>query len=752
MSDTEILEYKGLRLDEFQRQAIEAVARDEDVLVAAPTGAGKTLIAEYAIERALREGKRIVYTSPIKALSNQKYRDFTQQYPGQVGITTGDVSIRPDAPALIMTTEIFRNTIFESPQRLSDISYVIFDEVHFMDDRERGTVWEESIIFAPESIRILALSATVSNLEELTAWISASRGREMKVIIERKRPVPLEVFLAHTEEGIIPCTKKALKAIHKPRRKGPRPRVPSIAERFRKNHRKLVKEIKARGELPCLFFLFSRGGCENLAESFLSEDFFAEKQDGADAVAAFDDLAEIYRLDPADLKVDLLRRLIARGISFHHAGLLPVLKEIIERLFSAGHVRLLFATETFALGVNMPARSVAFEGLTKFDGHGRVPLTTRQFLQMAGRAGRRGLDDRGAVYLTFDPLFDRPHVAEAITHGEVEPVRSQFNLSYATLLNLYRHLGSRIFQACERSFANFRDGRSPKTARRPKTKQRHRAFRRGANKRDQGRGKRENGRGENDRGYRGMIRQVEAKLDLLEELGYLDREADNALDRLSAQGQFATQIYGSELQATELLFEGVLDHLSPEKLAVVFTALVYESRSDDRDAALNPRKILGKTVNRVNAIVGGIHELERRYRVRDPSRTVDWNLSEAVWAWVHGEDFDVLRDLTAASDGDIVRTLRQAIQLMRMVSFPLIRGRDRHGPQWLKVGQRMGVAIDLLRRDLVDAEWQLRVEEMEEAESEDESGVEEDSEAEGSSESRGQDFDQDMMPAFGEAG
>lgn len=699
--------YKGLQLDTFQREAIEAIARGESVIVAAPTGAGKTLIAEYALDQALKNGKKIIYTSPIKALSNQKYRDFSNLYPGQVGVTTGDVSLRPDAPAVIMTTEIFRNTIFESPHRLDDVSYVIFDEIHFMDDKDRGTVWEESLIFAPEQIKFVALSATVSNLPQVTSWLESIRPGVLKVIVEKTRPIPLEIFIADVEEGIRPFGAGSFKKMKARTRQARRKEIRSIPERFRNFHIKLVHDIHKLRELPCLFFLFSRNACERIAESCCRLDFYDSDQARERALNDYDDLVHFYQLDARDEMVSFIRKLLSKGISFHHAGLLPVLKEIVEQLFGKGHVRMLFATETFALGVNMPARSVAFEGIRKFDGTGRVPLQTRQFMQMAGRAGRRGMDMAGSVYVTFDPILDDANVAKNIILGEVEPIRSQFNLSYATLLNLYKHLGPRIFEACKQSFANFCGQEQPRKSHARKGKRDKRRHKKG-HRRDKNRFSQNRSENVGLSGFAGMIEQVRQKLDLLTNFDYIRPDADDPADRLTEKGYFAAQIYGSELSASEILYDGLLDQLSPEKLAVVFTALVYESRPDSIPAAFDAKKHFGKTQRRLNRIVSKIAEAEKNYKIRDQSRGIDWNLSGVVWAWAKGESFDTLRSMTNVSDGDIVRTLRQTLQLMRMVSYPLKKNSNPMKPSFRKVGQRISVAMDMIRRDLVDAEWQLR--------------------------------------------
>jgi superfamily II RNA helicase len=447
-----VQEYQGYVLDAFQRDAMEAIARDENVIVAAPTGAGKSLIANYAIERALQQGKRVIFTAPIKALSNQKYRDLTEAFPGKVGISTGDVSIDAHNPAVIMTTEIFRNTVFDAPERVEEVAWVIFDEVHYLDDADRGTVWEESLIFAPPNVRVLALSATVSNLDEFAAWMQEVRGSPVRVVLETHRPVPLSVNVFSTEGGLRPISQIA-QLRPGPRQRDRYDRRPGGRGAFVGNWRRLVQEIAQRDHLPCLFFLYSRDACERLAMACANERLTKSRQASEAARAEFWRLAKAFDLDPRDPVVAQLDYLVSRGIAYHHAGILPALKEVVERLFTANHLRLLCATETFALGVNMPARSVAFEGLNKFNGKERVPLKTREFQQMAGRAGRRGIDEHGFIYITFDPGRDEPSVITSIVNGRVEPVESQFNLSYGTLINLWDRVGEKIYEACERSFA-----------------------------------------------------------------------------------------------------------------------------------------------------------------------------------------------------------------------------------------------------------------------------------------------------------
>ena len=709
---------------------MEAVARGENVVVAAPTGSGKTLIAEYAIEQAVERGERVIYTAPIKALSNQKYRDLSELYPGKVGISTGDVSIESNAPIVVMTTEIFRNTIFDNPERAEQIGWVIFDEVHYLDDPERGTVWEESLIFAPKNVRILALSATVSNLDEFVDWLREVRDHPARVVLETRRSVPLEVHAWSTEGDVAPIHElDRLQIGRRGYRSRYKKRQEDVRGYYERSQEGLVELVKDREELPLLFFLFSRAACERLALGVaLHHDLARDEAAGREARDEFLRLAAAFELDPADPEVGQLAGMVQRGVAYHHAGILPALKEVIERLFAGNHIRLLCATETFALGVNMPARAVAFEGVMRWNGSARVPLKTREYQQMAGRAGRRGIDDQGSVYVTYDPFRDDTRTVMGIVEGTVEPVRSQFNLSYGTLLNLYERLGDELLTACERSFANYRvkHGKGGgKGGRRGEKREGSRGgavrgrARRGRDKRGRGsgesgrhnqggkRGSRRNRPGRRERqgeeprprrnNYEGIVEQVEVKMHLLEELGYLDSQG-----RITERGRFCMQVFGHEIELTELVFSRALEGLSPEQVAVVAAAIVFESRNVYYGGK-DPKRLVGKQAHRLaEKAVGGLVRLEEARGVRYPSKLLDWNLSGTVWQWVNGAEFSQLRELSDSSDGDIVRALRQTIQLLRLAHDPLVDRGQRD------LAAKVRKAQGLLKRDLVDAEWQLR--------------------------------------------
>lgn len=447
------MRYGNWRLDPFQEEACRAVDAGESVIVSAPTGAGKTVIAEYAAERCQRLGKRVIYTAPIKALSNQKYRDFRDAFGDEnVGIVTGDVVLNPHAPLLAMTTEIFRNAVFENARQLQNVECVIFDEIHFINDIERGTVWEESIIFAPQAMQIVCLSATIPNLEQFAGWIQSARDLPLRVVSETKRPVPLEhvVYMPKQGAGSINDLKKAVERA----RRGSKGRRRHSSADF--NTTQLVDDLREHDRLPALYFCFSRKGCEERARSFQSEGSFLTTEESREMLKAYDELCDMFNIGD-NARAEEFRSLLERGIAYHHAGMLPTLKEAVERLFTRGLVRLLFTTETFAVGVNMPARSAIFESLQKYDGVSVRPLKALEYQQMAGRAGRRGIDAKGYVYASVNPRsVDFSAVQHTLT-GKPEPIESQFNLSYSSILNLLEQYEEMIFEVAEQSFSNYQN-------------------------------------------------------------------------------------------------------------------------------------------------------------------------------------------------------------------------------------------------------------------------------------------------------
>lgn len=423
-------------LDEFQQDAIAALESEQSVVVVAPTGSGKTLIGEYAIARALAHGKRVFYTTPLKALSNQKLRDFRQQFGAdRVGLVTGDLSINRDAPILVMTTEIFRNILYgtlidDLETALVDVEAVVLDECHYMNDRQRGTVWEESIIYCPPQIQLIALSATIANAEQLTDWIEWVHG-PTQLVCSTWRPVPL-CFHFGTHQGLFPLLNQQQTKLN-PRLKA----IPSKQGRSRRGGRSALPDpllvigaLQQRQMLPAIYFIFSRRGCDQSVlatrglQLLTAEESQQVKQRVARFLESYPDLARSPILDG-----------IYRGVSAHHAGLLPAWKSLVEELFQANLLKVIFATETLAAGINMPARTTIVSSLSKRTDLGHRLLTASEFLQMSGRAGRRGMDTIGHV-VTLQTAFEGATEAAYLATIGADALVSQFTPSYGMVLNL----------------------------------------------------------------------------------------------------------------------------------------------------------------------------------------------------------------------------------------------------------------------------------------------------------------------------
>jgi superfamily II RNA helicase len=438
-------------LDDFQKQAIDALEAGESVVVCAPTGSGKTLIGEYAIYRALARGKRVFYTTPLKALSNQKLRDFRDQFGAdRVGLLTGDLSINRDAPILVMTTEIFRNMLYGTPigevgTSLIDVEAVVLDECHYMNDRQRGTVWEESIIYAPPTIQLVALSATIANSEQLTDWISIVHG-PTQLIYSDFRPVPLDFHF---------CNPKGLFPLLNPKKKGINPRLKPRGARQRGRQDApsiafVASQLQQREMLPAIYFIFSRRGCDKA----ITELDHLKLVNRAEAEALKTRVDAFVQRNPEAVRAGHLEPLY-RGIAAHHAGVLPAWKGLIEELFQDGLIKIVFATETLAAGINMPARTTVISSLSKRTDRGHRLLNASEFLQMAGRAGRRGMDELGHVVTVQTPFEGASEAAYLATSG-ADPLVSQFTPSYGMVLNLLQtHTLKQTQNLIERSFGNY---------------------------------------------------------------------------------------------------------------------------------------------------------------------------------------------------------------------------------------------------------------------------------------------------------
>ncbi len=462
------------RLDSFQTRSLDALDAGRSVLVAAPTGSGKTVVAEYAVARALSEGGKAFYTTPIKALSNQKYGDLARIHGAdQVGLLTGDNSINGDAPVVVMTTEVLRNMIYAGSPALRGLRYVVLDEVHYLQDAYRGPVWEEVIIHLPPEVRLVCLSATVSNAEELAEWISTVRG-PTEAVIEEKRPVELEnLYLVgdkHSEHlHLLPTLVDGrpnpeaerlddaqLHARGRPPRGRPRRRF------FTPNRAEVVDRLREEDLLPAIVFIFSRAGCDDARDGLYGAGLRLTSSDERARIRAIVD-DRTASLSDADLDVlgfDRFLGALEAGIAAHHAGMVPPFKEAVEACFAEGLAKVVFATETLALGVNMPARSVVIERLTKFGGERREFLTPGEYTQLTGRAGRRGIDEIGHALVLWSPFVPFDQVA-ALASSRTYALRSAFRPTYNMAANLvHRYEPAEAHHLLNLSFAQYQADRA----------------------------------------------------------------------------------------------------------------------------------------------------------------------------------------------------------------------------------------------------------------------------------------------------
>lgn len=649
--------FKGFTLAPFQSRAAGALDAGKDVLVAAPTGAGKTLVAEYAIHAALQRGQRAIYTSPIKALSNQKFRDFRADPAiADAGLMTGDITLHPGARVLVMTTEILRNSLVEDPERLRDVGVVVFDEVHYLDDPERGSVWEETLLFLPQEIVIVALSATIANLGQFAAWLERARGKPVEVVQETKRPVPLKNFLYHPQAGVFPPS-----------------RLKQVRQRFidhakdksyrLRDDKPLLEEILQRGELPVLFFCFSRRLCESKARKAVRQFRLLDAEESRRAAEVWDAGRAEFGFEDERGPLAELKAMVLRGVAAHHAGMLPLHKEMVERLFTAGLLKLLYTTETFALGINMPARAVVFDSITKFDGVDFDWLRTRDFLQMAGRAGRQGMDEVGLVYavLEYDDVIEAP--INRITSGAVEPIVSRFGLAYATLVHLHGIAGAEAAaDVWERSFAAFQA--------REHSKQREEM---------------------NRRATRALL---EKRYAFLRAMGYVAGERE-----VLPRGRTCQHLHGQEIPLTELLYAGILDDADPPALCGLIAAVIHEGRRGEEfwRNALRPMRGL---LRQASEVVEKAREAEADAGLTPTIRPLDEAMTPAIYEYALGRPFEDLARFTSAAPGDFVRIARMTVQYLRHLG-KVVREGD---PQ---LAARLGEAVSCLYRGPVDVREEL---------------------------------------------
>src|SRR4051794_4170871 len=475
-------------LDEFQLRACEALADGRGVLVAAPTGSGKTVVGEFAVHLALRTGRKAFYTTPIKALSNQKYADLVRRHGVEsVGLLTGDNTVNGEAPIVVMTTEVLRNMLYADSPTLAGLGYVVMDEVHYLADRFRGAVWEEVIIHLPDDVLVVSLSATVSNAEEFGDWLDTVRG-DTEVVVSEHRPVPLwqhvmvgqrmyDLFAedtpitaadgrlvpgpARVNPELVRLARDESRMVRVQRGRGRRP-PRGLPGRGTPSRADVVGQLDRAGLLPAITFIFSRAGCDAAVQQCLSWGVRLTSPEERDEIRRVVDArcADIPDEDLAVLGYWEWSEALERGLAAHHAGLLPTFKEVVEELFSRGLVKAVFATETLALGVNMPARSVVLEKLVKWNGETHADVTPGEYTQLTGRAGRRGIDVEGHGVVLWQPGLD-PDAVAGLASTRTYPLRSSFRPSYNMAVNLVRTVGKpRARALLESSFAQFQADRS----------------------------------------------------------------------------------------------------------------------------------------------------------------------------------------------------------------------------------------------------------------------------------------------------
>lgn len=656
------MSYRGHTLDSFQAEAIMRIQQDTSVLVGAPTGTGKSLIAQFLVEQALNNSLKVYYTAPIKALVNQKYREFAEHYgTHQCGMMTGDVTIRPDAGVVVMTTEVLRNRLLREETPF-DARWVVFDEIHYLSDPERGTVWEECILLLPQGTRVLGLSATVPNIESLAAWLEAALNDVVVPVVHEERAVPLRHLYFNERCEAIPHEDiwERIAASVLPddddfdSKAGTSDlsadlwsRIPRTMVQDRTTHLDLARYLERERLFPCIYFDFSRRSCEDKAQQLARRRDYLRPYEKELVRAHVQRVLREAGVEASRVPhLAELRSQWSRGIGFHHAGLLPIVRRIVESLLEARLLRIVYATETFAVGVNMPVRTVCFDGLEKFDGRGYRLLTPGEYFQMAGRAGRRGYDKEGTVIALVNLESLEKIGLYNWDEAELQPVTSRFRLTYTTVLNLFARFElAEIAAIFERSLYVFQAE-------------------------------------EAKQGLIEMLLELKARLETLRRLGYIDE------GRLQPKGQFCRGIWVKELLVTELASNGTLSELTPEQLAGWAAATVWEPR---HGAEQLPYAAPAWTVS--------VQLADDRLRAVVPRRQAEqWRIEPRVAplleAWASGQPLDDVLQLGTLESGDFVALCRQCIDLLRQIA------QSASEPALL---ERVGETIALIDRDIVAA-------------------------------------------------
>ncbi len=697
-------------LDPFQREAIGELATGSSVLVAAPTGTGKTIIAEFAIWQALREGKRAFYTAPIKALSNQKFRDFRERYGTRnVGLMTGDIVENASAPIVVMTTEIYRNVLLELERadrsvevtelagsvtaeaapsgqrqldlRLSHIACIIFDELHFMADPQRGPVWEECIIHSPPHVRFVGLSATVENAGELVAWMTEVHG-PTALVFHPERAVPLADYYYFDEKLQLVRDASGERVKRFPHIGGEakrRGRAPywEIDEKDEEEpwHEapqpdEVLRALRHADLLPCLYFLPGRRAVEEAAMVAARTMLTTREQ----ALAIETEVAQwLDRLAPEDRALEQAQQiahLLPLGMAFHHAGLLPSLKVLVETLFAQGMLQAVFSTDTLALGVNMPARAVVLGSLSKFDGTGMRLMTPNEYQQLTGRAGRRGMDEHGAAVILYSPWEEFETCFGALTK-KLLPVVSAFTMRYNSVLNLWRP-GSfeRLRHVASASFLEYHRRLRNDQKRQQKTKKD--SYVQTRKDKDKKKGRQPQAApapqpeiaqpAEGVELGNSVEHDLVATTTILRMFGYIDGDTDD----LSLRGRLLRAIFHpAGLALTEVMLAGALDDLTSAELAEVVSWFVYDS-----DKPIWAAEVLSDRLKIARRAARAMTERVRRTEMQQalaPSPAINERFMGVALGWSQRISLAGLRARISLAEGDLLMVLNQSIDLLRQL-------------------------------------------------------------------------------------
>lgn len=690
-------------LDPFQRNACERLEAGRSVLVAAPTGSGKTTVAEFAVYLARRErDAKIFYTAPIKALSNQKFHELCEEYgEDEVGLLTGDVNIRGDAPIVVMTTEVLRNMIYADSDTLADLAFVVLDEVHYLGDRFRGAVWEEIILHLPKRVRLVSLSATVSNAEEFGDWMHAVRG-ETDVVLSEVRPVPLYQHVLTSKE-LLPLFVDKQGELARGGRVNPELRMlgnrgrggrggdrrrsrggPPQRRTRRISRADIARALDETKLLPAIVFIFSRNGCDQAVRQCLYDGIaLTNREERAEIRRVAQQL--IDTLSDEDRRVLETREWLAgleRGVAAHHAGLLPAFKAVVEQLFQRRLVKLVFATETLALGINMPARAVVIERLDKFNGEQRVPLTSGEFTQLTGRAGRRGIDVEGHSVVVWSDAVDVEELSQ-LAGTRSFPVKSTFRPTANMAVNLLQRLSYvQARDTLELSFAQFQADRAVVDQARElqaaqsslKGYEAAAARAHGSDKKrweDRARKLRrqlERGRRQVANRTGTIARTFERVVEELLELGYLDGETRTGELTVAPYGELLRRIYGDrDLLVAECIRDDLWRGLDASGLAAMCCALSYEPRRDDEGGERGPGGKFAQAFDRVINRWVELDDLADRYRL--PRADMPHaGLAAAMYDWSKGATLERVLESSGVGAGDFVRWTKQTIDMLDQVA------------------------------------------------------------------------------------